>query len=1234
LNFLKKKQKNNAVLLVFRRLPFLLCAVPFVFESFLKARGGAEKAGGRDTESPMAAVEKLEVLAHAAPDLLTRLAWARQKCSAHSSGTAPTRATLFTSKNLDKVLVTIDKKFPVMDASVEKATGYGELKSKSKVFFEELEPFYYTLVDAYQFKELAGPVLIACANATTEFSLSNNPNVTELFFDVFTAYAKIVMMVFQFEEKKRVLGTYMKLYKYVRQTDEPSYQKVAKWIVSWEALPLGNLAKEFQGVADKLGRSLQNHLLMFSRARTVATLRKEGTLNLTLKPEDCTKPVIDQFLLQIHLVPKLTEWVQWVALAAPHSLHHMADLAKIVLSDVWRAPVAGECTLDLHHELHHVCEKVKDVKDKKVARETVSLATSNGLLAHKERRVFLRQEMSQLFHLCSDQPALLRPKFPLVIAALSMARDEILVYFRHVNTVSELHGARKLAEGDTVDKRISDLIWMVRGLRDLVFKHADEIKDYYLAYLSGADSKALREQSRGDFSSAVGPHITAICNDIIEQISACQPGRYDVDFRVLRLNWARAEAAMTGAKENMPLSKIKRTVDRFNVAIYHTRIVDQFDVLMDQFSDLSQLFYFISPFFKSFAASIKEVPCQPLHTGAYLRVVADFPAVATHDADLKTVGSLSQKILDKMITELVGRVVLLLHEIAKKQIEYQGQTDPNNAMYDLLSKLPQARKKLATMKRPKTPGSESIFAKRAEVEKLRQYERNMWQLCVALQEFEHISVYHMQFTPREYLREKIGERFVKFMRSKVVYTHGEGKAQVSVLQRPSKFLEQLRVYSSVLKGCEYFLDFDVDQMLRTKVLSEMFVSPLADLPSLAWCDAEDAAFKMKDTTCGQIVAWYKGMFENQFQKPGVVWSDNRRSFVTKSGTPLVAAEGGCVEYLTDTAELRALCELGGAYLATLLEREALKFVSSEMLKIRACLHNNKATLEDFAQNYKDERKSHETLKKLKEPDVFVAAAVAIGNALAFRRLLFLALGDVTRERTPLLFDASASMFAQYRQNTFMAKELVPSDVLAHACGVSVGSAADQVLKKMIGKVVKKSDQALWDLLPTMFAVSFYAPAWKQATFRAVVDAHDNNVGVMALTASDLLVSLKALSSSSDDEKEIVNMLHQFLEVSATVLLRVGRGHLYSKVDKLTPTHFPSMVIFLDKVVDTCPLLSRDALEQVVPYSLLVSDWHQVLNVDGGLGKGKAAHSAAASAEHAAGHLGASEGPGGRAEDKF
>jgi hypothetical protein len=50
---------------------------------------------------------------------------------------------------------------------------------------------------------------------------------------------------------------------------------------------------------------------------------------------------------------------------------------------------------------------------------------------------------------------------------------------------------------------------------------------------------------------------------------------------------------------------------------------------------------------------------------------------------------------------------------------------------------------------PETPGVESEYKRRQQLDRLRLYERNAWQLCSVLNEVESMVIFDHKFTPRE-----------------------------------------------------------------------------------------------------------------------------------------------------------------------------------------------------------------------------------------------------------------------------------------------------------------------------------------------------------------------------------------------------------------------------------------------------------------------------------------------------
>jgi len=120
----------------------------------------------------------------------------------------------------------------------------------------------------------------------------------------------------------------------------------------------------------------------------------------------------------------------------------------------------------------------------------------------------------------------------------------------------------------------------------------------------------------------------------------------------------------------------------------------------------------------------------------------------------------------------------------------------------------------------------------------------------------------------------------------------------------------------------------------------------------------------------------------------------------------------------------------------------------------------------------------------------------------------------------------------------------------------------------------------------MHAVSFItSKLWLESDFRAVLESHSNNCNVIALCISEIIVALKS-SAANQDEKEIVSAFQSFMDISTSLLLRVAKDN--KPQERVLKGALPSILIFLDKVVELTPYFTRDQLESILPYCLLRS----------------------------------------------
>ena len=71
---------------------------------------------------------------------------------------------------------------------------------------------------------------------------------------------------------------------------------------------------------------------------------------------------------------------------------------------------------------------------------------------HRQRRLYIQCELRTLVDLSKDVPGLLAPKFPMVLAALSFARAELLWVLMHKGQMPPKHRMKHLPEGHCDDQ--------------------------------------------------------------------------------------------------------------------------------------------------------------------------------------------------------------------------------------------------------------------------------------------------------------------------------------------------------------------------------------------------------------------------------------------------------------------------------------------------------------------------------------------------------------------------------------------------------------------------------------------------------------------------------------------------------------------------------------------------------------------------------------------------------------
>jgi NCK-associated protein 1 len=104
--------------------------------------------------------------------------------------------------------------------------------------------------------------------------------------------------------------------------------------------------------------------------------------------------------------------------------------------------------------------------------------------------------------------------------------------------------------------------------------------------------------------------------------------------------------------------------------------------------------------------------------------------------------------VEKSLDDVSNRIVQLINEVAKAFVTLTHQLTETNSSWRLLQQQV-GYKPPKDFVPPQQPGTESDYKRRNEQENLRNIEHQAWCLCSAMNQFDTITVYNTQYSPKE-----------------------------------------------------------------------------------------------------------------------------------------------------------------------------------------------------------------------------------------------------------------------------------------------------------------------------------------------------------------------------------------------------------------------------------------------------------------------------------------------------
>jgi len=653
---------------------------------------------------------------------------------------------------------------------------------------------------------------------------------------------------------------------------------------------------------------------------------------------------------------------------------------------------------------------------------------------------------------------------------------------------------------------------------------------------------------------------------------------YDNDFELAE-KFHNLYDALDYAMATQPdVSKYASPLVTMHAVARHAEFIYALDFVLDRNSSLLNLWYYDNIVREAYDAHLSGERLQvgTPYCGPYLLLLSDFPRSANEfwPEEREYIGKKCVEEAESYCTALAERV----REHMKTILSYsQSHVNQLSAMHALsiFQCAQESFKPPKDFQPPSRPGTESQFEQRGNMRNLRFALRDMSQIVHSLSKIGPIVVFDSRFVPLEYIREVIQTVIRNWFRL-MMRPNKQGS-----LRRPSDILRRFEVVLYALATVEHFATIGLEAAWREVLLSEFFIPNFGHFGTSEATPLNEVDMLGDTTICG-LLAWYDNFLSKTVPNSGgnIIYSPIRKTFVTRSDAP-PQLNLPMAESMMSVNELRCLVTIMGPYGVKVFDALILRRVAGLTSAMKEQLSLNAAILEDISQSYSVESRFIDAAKKLKDMDRFVSNAVQIGVLLVFRSMLKDALHDDACDATPYIASAVETAFNSYPRNVHPEVGLLALDLLASDYGVDVG-VADQSLKAVLKTAMADGDQKTWRLLPVMFGVMFLSPIWRDAHYIPSLDAYQGNLHLLSRVINDYILGFASLIIYPPDDKQVTPFLTQFVEIASMTLLRQTR--IPVKGDK--KPDWPAITIFIDKFIDSCPLITRDVLEQSIPYTLI------------------------------------------------
>ncbi|XP_012683452.1 nck-associated protein 1-like [Clupea harengus] len=1106
--------------------------------------------------------EKLTVLNDRGRGVLVRMNHIKKTCA-----DPKLRPSYLTDKAMEPAIKYINKKFPNIDFKGSCQQLSTVQKQKSAVL-EGLRSYYESFLDVKEFREEVYELLNTIDACQCFFNITVNFDFTKNYLDLVVTYASVILILSRIDDKKALVGMYNCAHEMSNGNSDPAYPRLGQMLVEYDH-PMKKLTEEFGPHTKAVTESLLSLQLVYPRRNLQAEQwRGAQLLSLLSSPGNMLAPASCDTMACEYLSLEVME--RWIILG--FLLCHSSLSTNQASQELWKMALRSGLYLTLIRDeiinIHKFSEDYFDgmkgyskrVADIKECREN-AIANCGGI--HREKRLFLRNALKELYKVLEDEPRLLGPKALFVFMALSFSRDEVLWLVRHSENVPKT----KTPE-DYVDPHMAELLFYMERLQTLFHQHKGMIDRYHLLYLSQFDALVINDTAQSlavcpeEESVLMSSFVTALSALNIKQV---QNGEA-FDFRALRLDWLRLQAYTSVAKAPLSLKEYPDLAKIMNLAQFHTRMIDNVDGLLQETAELSILCFYPRVFEKMFFQSSEDVTMQ--------RYLMAFPLLCSHfnegghpmcPEETEATEKRSLKLSVTFLEEIAKQTCAVVLEICAEQCNLNDQLLPKHCGETISrarnKKLKKPMPKKGEIQKDK-PGTESQRKDRGIVTNMDKMHLTLSELCTAFAHYPDFTVFNHSIIPAEFLISQFEIRLTKIIVQMANYNQ-----TTQEISRPSDLLAGVQAYTTSLQTLNRYVNMDVARLVRNVLLQQ--TQPL------------DSRGNRTITTL--YTNWYLESLLRQASSAVIRHCPTLHCFVNQTTE---AEQSFRAEEFSDICELQALAQLLGPYGLKFLSENLMWHITSQVAELKKLVVENMDTLVQMRAKFDKPEEMSSLQKKLTGCENVLKRMTIIGVILSFRAMAQDSLGDVMHMRCPFLMGSIESLRTFVSPDTDI-KDTLSVYELASAAGLrcSIDPTLVAAIAGMRTDNSSKEDECkLASLLLIFIAVSLPTLALDVNSFYSrEYGGHQNNIHCLALGINHLSAAM-----FTTQNENIQQHLKEFLLVASSTLLHLGQS-----VEKAEVKNRDSIYILLHLIVQNSPFLTQDMLESCFPYVLLRNAYREV-----------------------------------------